>query len=403
METAPAEQEHEPELGPGYIGRIPVRNLWLLTLYASDLFRLKDKDGVGVENAPDDLPDLVAEILAHAVQERQRRRLSLGYQTKEAALSRVRGRIDVLTTERHQLLSRGLIACRFDELTIDTPRNRFVRAALELISRLVQAPDLAHRCRKLASDMKLMGVSGTPPTPRVMSADRFGRHDAADQYMVAAAKLAFDIALPTETAGARMLPLPDREERWVRKLFERAIGGFYDVVLSSQGWTVSAGSTLSWQIEFRTPGIDLILPSMRTDIVLHQPQSGRRMVIDTKFNSILTSGWYRDDSLRSGYLYQIYAYLRSQVGRGDLSADGAEGLLLHPSIGKSLDETVIIQGHRIRFMTVDLAADTSSIRAELLRAVLSAPPSDGALRDHSSIGENLHAKGDERFRDVASE
>lgn len=358
-------------IGYGFVGRIPIRNLWLLMLYASDLFSMKGIGGVGLEDTPDDLPDLIAEILAHAVEERQRRRLSLGYQAREAALNRVRGRIDVLTTERHQLLARGLIACRFEEFTIDTPRNRFVRAALELLSRLTRRAELTHRCRKLANDMRLMGVSGAPPTARVMSADRFGRHDADDRYMVAAAKLAFDIGLPTESTGARVLPVPDREEHWVRKLFERAIGGFYRVVLSSQGWKISTGGTLAWPIEHRTSGIDLILPSMRTDIVLDQLETGRRVVIDTKFNSILTTGWYREESLRSGYLYQIYAYLRSQVDRGDFWADGAEGLLLHPSIGKNIDETAVIQGHRLRFMTVDLTAETSSIRAELLRAICS--------------------------------
>lgn len=362
------------ELAYGFVGRIPVRNLWLLMLYASDLFRLKGIDSVGVEDAPDDLPDLIAEILSHAVEQRQRRQLSLGYRTREAAVNRVRGRIDVLTTERKHLLARGLVACRFDELTIDTPRNRFVRAALDLISRLARRTDLIHRCRKLANDMKLMGVSGTPPTPRTISADRFGRHDAHDRYMVAAARLAFDIALPIEAAGSRILPLADREEHWVRKLFERAVGGFYSVVLSPRGWKVSRGSTLSWPIDNRTSGIDLILPGMRTDIVLDEFQTGRRIVIDRKFNSILTSGWYREESVRSGYLYQIYAYLRSQAGREDPAADRAEGLLLHPSIGKSIDETVAMQGHRIRFMTVDLTGDTSTIRAELIGAALSVLP-----------------------------
>ena len=215
--------------------------------------------------------------------------------------------------------------------------------------------------------MKSLGVAGTPPTSRAMSADRFGRHDADDRYIVTAAKLAFDIALPTEMVGARHLPLPDREEHWVRKLFERAIGNFYHVVLSSQGWQVSTGRTMGWQIEDCSSGIGAILPSMRTDIVLDQMQTGRRVVIDTKFTSMLTGGWYRDENLRSGHLYQIYAYLRSQVGRGDLLADRAEGVLLHPSIGRSVNEAVVIQGHRIRFMTVDLMADTSAIRAELLR------------------------------------
>ena len=81
----------------------------------------------------------------------------------------------------------------------------------------------------------------------------------------------------------------------------------------------------------------------------------------------MTTGWYREETLRSGYIYQIYAYLRSQAGRGDPLADSASGLLLHPSLGEMIDETVVIQGHRIRFATVDLAASATTIRSQLLR------------------------------------
>ena len=83
----------------------------------------------------------------------------------------------------------------------------------------------------------------------------------------------------------------------------------------------------------------------------------------------MTSGWYREETLRSGYVYQIYAYLRSQVGRGDALADCASGLLLHPAIGQSVDETVVIQGNPIRFATVDLTASAADIRSQLLRFV----------------------------------
>jgi 5-methylcytosine-specific restriction enzyme subunit McrC len=351
----------------GLIGRIPVRNLWLLMLYASDLFCMRGIGKVGLEDRPDELPDLVAEILARAVELRQRRRLNLGYRSREAVLNRVRGRVNVLTTERHQLLDRGLVACRFDELTIDTPRNRFVRAALESISRIVQRRDVAHRCRSLASGMRSMGVSGDVPSRAQISTDRFGRNDADDMFMVAAAKLACDLTLPTEASGTNVLSLPDREVTRVRHLFEHAVGGFYDVVLSSQGWRVRRGATMNWHIDQKTAGIDKILPQMRTDIVLDHPATRRRIVIDTKFTSILTSGWYREETLRSGYVYQIYAYLRSQVGSGDALADCASGLLLHPSIGQTTDESVLIQGHLIRFATVDLTATGANIRAQLLR------------------------------------
>lgn len=130
---------------------------------------------------------------------------------------------------------------------------------------------------------------------------------------------------------------------------------------------MQCGSTLDWKIEDRTAGIDQILPAMRTDIVLDHPPSGQRIVIDTKFTSIVTSGWYREETLRSGYVYQIYAYLRSQDGRGDSLADHASGLLLHPSVGEEVDETFVIQGHGVRFATVDLTASAADMRSRLLR------------------------------------
>lgn len=350
----------------GHIGRVPVRNLWLLMLYASDLFRQLDHAKRDIEKDPDDIPDLVAEILACQVERRLKRNLSFGYQTREAVLTRLRGRIDLLHTERHQLLDRGKVACRFDELTVDTTRNRFVRSALEVIAPVVRDKALAHKCRALAGSLRRMGVTGENPGRTAVSLDRFGRNDAHDRQMVSAAQLAFNLALPTEAAGSRHLSQPDREIHWVRKLYEKGIAGFYDVTLSGQGWRVQAGKTMGWQIESKSTGIDNILPSMRTDIVLDHAATGRRIVIDTKFNSIVTKGWYKDESLRSGYVYQIYAYLRSQEGNGDALSTCASGMLLHPSVGDSVNEHVVIQGHEIRFATVDLGADAAEIRRQLL-------------------------------------
>ena len=109
-----------------------------MLLYASDLFRrIGDSTRTALEDNPDDIPDLVAEILSYEVERRLERNLSLGWQTREAELNRVRGRIDLRHTETRRLLERGKVACRFDELTIDTPRNRFVRAALTKLGGIV--------------------------------------------------------------------------------------------------------------------------------------------------------------------------------------------------------------------------------------------------------------------------
>jgi 5-methylcytosine-specific restriction enzyme subunit McrC len=119
----------EPREGDRLVGRIPVRNLWLLMLYASELTRFKGELNALVDADRDDLPDLVAQLLVKAVERRLGRNLTHGYRSRAKALTRVRGRIDILTTEAHQLLDRGEVFCRFHDLTIDTPRNRLVRAA----------------------------------------------------------------------------------------------------------------------------------------------------------------------------------------------------------------------------------------------------------------------------------
>ena len=354
------------------IGKIPIRNLWLLFLYASDLARFQDQFEVAVEDAPD-LPDLIGRLLCFAVERRLRRNLSRGYEQRESELSRVRGRIDVRRTHTRDLPSKGLVACRFQEHTFDTPRNRLVRAALDVLGSRVANPVLAHECRRLAEVLGRQGVRGLRPSRAEISADQVGRHDVHDLLMVSLAKLVFDLALPSDDLGSTSVANVTREEHWVRRLFERAIGNFYALEFHGrEGWAVSQGKRLNWQIEKSTPGIASVFPGMITDIMLENQALGRRLIIDTKFTGIFGASVHRETVLKSGYLYQIYAYVRSQENPGDPLSQGATGMLLHPAIGVDVDERVTIQGHEIRFMTVDLTKSTHEI-LEHLRLLVEQP------------------------------
>ena len=335
-------------------------------LYASDLTRVRGAFDAIVEEDINDIPELIARLLVNAVERRLRRNFTRGYCHREKALTRVRGRINILTTESRQLLSKGEVFCRFEELTVDTPRNRLVRAALELMARLVRNDDLIRQCRALSATLGRSGVGGARPSRAELAADQIGRNDAADRFMIALARLAFDLALPTEDAGATPLVAPDREEAWVRRLFEKAILGFARVDLEPLGWSVRGSIPLEWQFSSASAELATILPRMVTDIVLDAPHADRRLVIDTKFTSILGTGRFGDASLKSGYLYQMYAYLRSQEGRGQ-RWDTSAGLFLHPAIGTQLYEHAIIQCHSIAFATVDLSGSSAGIRSELRR------------------------------------
>ena len=347
------------------IGRIPIRNIWLLMLYGSGRFLEYERVQAGLENPPDELPDLVAEVLLHAAEERFRRQLSTGYRSRHAELTRVRGRIDLLATERRQLLHKGRVACRFDELTIDTVRNRMVLAAFDTLASLVRKPDLSAECRSLSLRLAGSGVTPIRPTRSEMAAEQRQRLDATDGPLLAAARLVFDMQLLREE-GEKYFSAPDREERYVRDLFESAVGGFYRLRLKPLGWGVHTGRGLAWDVKGATDGIASLLPNMVTDIVLDHIPTKRRIIIDTKFTSIVTTNAHAQDTFKSAHIYQIYAYLRSQDGRGDPLADGAAGMLLYPSIDRAVDETVVIQRHAIRFATVDLAGAAASICDRLL-------------------------------------
>ncbi len=342
--------------------------------YASNLARDLNYYRVATEKQPDKLPDIVGELLCRLVDRRLRQNLSRAYRRRDQIRTRVRGRVDMLATERRALLAQGRVACRFEELTMDTPRNRYVRGALAHIATLVMDSTLRNRCRTLAGRLQEAGVTGPLPTRAQLATERFGRHESEDQRLVAASRLAFQLQIPTENAGQHALVSPDRDEHWLRTLFEKAVAGFYATVLSSSGWRVRSSSKQLWPMRDPTSGMQELMPNMYTDIVLENIAQHRRIVIDTKFTNVLTSGRAENTTFKNSHLYQIYAYLRTQERQDDQLSEISEGLLLHPAIDQEIDEWCEIQGHELRIATVNLAASMDTIREQLLERVSADQP-----------------------------
>ena len=96
---------------------IPIRNIWWLMLYASDLGDAQNKSLKGKEDLPEEIPDLIAKILIKTVEKRLKRQLTYSFETKDEVLSRVRGRINHLTTYRKQLLAKGKVSCTFNAVS----------------------------------------------------------------------------------------------------------------------------------------------------------------------------------------------------------------------------------------------------------------------------------------------
>ncbi|TQR84410.1 5-methylcytosine-specific restriction endonuclease system specificity protein McrC [Mycobacterium hodleri] len=362
--------------GPGVVvsgsTAIPVRNLWLLMLYASRLYQTSELlRGRGVEDNPDDLFDLISEVLVTAVERRLQRTLGRQYRTASATLSRVRGRIDVLATESKVLLAQGRVACRFDELSVDNLCNRVLRTALVVAGRRVADPSLERHAASLVDVLTQYGVSPTAVGVRDARQLLPGRNQRDDVEAIDAARLLLEMEVPAEHHGLAVRRDPDRDVVLIRRLYEAAVRGFYRAVLPPQ-WTVSVGEMHQhWPVTEATDGLKALLPIMKVDMRLQT--IGRRIIVETKFAEALEANRYGGQRLSRDYLFQLYAYVQSQHGRDDLSTT-AEGVLLYPTVSEHVDESATIQGHRYRFLTVDLTANARDIRAALLSVPYSGQP-----------------------------
>ncbi len=346
------------------VAEIPIKNIWFMLLYAWDRPEILGRWQADVETAPS-LVTLLARILARLVQQRLRIGLSRGYVEHQTEVAGVRGRIVFSDTLRRLALQHGRTSCRYSIFTPDVLANRVIRCTLV---RLLQfgglgpgSEDLRAHLRGLvyATDCVTLADVDLADISRAQSQ----RQDRDYTLMLAICRLLHEGLMPTETAGESALPSAPRSHFTLHAVFEKFVARFYQEHLNE--WRVTPQSRIAWPSD----GALAFLPSMRPDIVLQHRETNKVVVVDTKFTPhALRKSQYGRERFASSHLYQMYAYLRTQEEVSNFHAD-ATGILLYPTVGFDLSEEARIQGHRIRWETVDLSLDWRAID-ERLREVI---------------------------------
>jgi 5-methylcytosine-specific restriction enzyme subunit McrC len=169
--------------------------------------------------------------------------------------------------------------------------------------------------------------------------------------------------MPLEAQGTHPLPRLEREALVLHRIYERFVANFYRIHL--QGWKVQAQKRLDWHAE----NVNEHLPSMIPDLLLEEKETGRIIVLDTKFTaaSLVENAWGKA-VYDSAHLYQLYAYLRSQEHLSERHRS-AVGILLYPAVQVRLSERLELQDHVIRIESVDLAAPWENAERQLIDIV----------------------------------
>jgi 5-methylcytosine-specific restriction enzyme subunit McrC len=346
------------------VSRIPVRNAWHLLLYAWDLAKYRGQWSANSESSPQ-LLGLLARVLADATRNLLRRQLGRSFAIRSETIRGLRGRIDLATSLKRFTFQHGAAHCSFSELSVNTPKNRILRATLHRLaadSRLYHSDKtletkLRHELRTLVRAMDQVPLVSIHATD--FSRLQLGRNDQDYAVPLTICALIHWLEMPTETEGDHVMSALLRDEITFAQLFERFVRNFCRIQFPDCD---VRSEVLNWPDELNC---DLI-PAMRTDVTLTtKSEPHRRLVIDTKYYaSALTSSLHGVEKVRSENLYQLYAYLRTQEQRSTVHRN-ASGMLLYPTTVRELNKTMLVQGHRMNVATLDLSVPWEKIEDNL--------------------------------------
>lgn len=341
--------------------KIPISNFYYLLCYAWD--KLEESKVIGVTD--DDyghIVDLFARVLASGMEHLLKRGLDQGYQEYREVFGGVRGKIDFGTSLKAHLFPQGRAACVFEQLTHDVLHNRILKSTMATLLRHQELDprnaDALGACLARLSEVTTVRLDAS-----VFSRVQLHSNNGVYDFLLRVCRLIHDATVIEEKTGQIRFRDFERDDAQMAALYERFLLNFY----KREQNTFRAGSeVLRWQATFGEEQDLLYLPSMRTDVSLQS--ADRKIVIDAKYYTEVMQTNFGKDTVRSGHLYQLFAYLKNMEYDGGPQSQ-AEGILLYPLVDTPLNLQFRIQGHTIRVVTIDMAQDWPQIHDHLLRLI----------------------------------
>ena len=302
------------------------------------------------------LLELLIRLFAARLLAAVRRGLPRHYRVRTEDLKLLRGRLDV-TRQLTQLAVRSdALACRFDELSVDTPLNRVLKAAVSKLTAFTRSSATARCLAELAARFEFVNDTPFPLREPV----RLDRSNTAfhELHRLARMFLAGDwqsTASGTASGFALVFAMNDLFEAFIGRSVRRAVAP----------WQVHLQQPRHYAIE----APDGPLFRLKPDIVVETPDGP--MVLDTKWKRL--DPGEKTMNIDSPDIYQMHAYAHAY--------DAARLILVYPWRQEVIDQPGIARHWRIygtrRILdvaTVDVGCPEGVV--ESLRQIVGGTPLD---------------------------
>ena len=341
---------------------IPILNIYYMLVYAWDVLDEAESLQIQADDCTK-LVDLFARVLHSGAESILRRGLDRGYVAHRETIAGIKGKLDISASIKVNAFQNAQAVCEFDEFSHDVLHNRILKST---IRNLLTVDELSAELRdKLAeTNYRLHQIAEIAMNDRVFRSVQLHRNNRQYRLLMDVCRLIYRAQCVNENPGENEFSNFVRDKRRMRILFEKFVRNFYR---NEQNAYRVGRSTLVWAHTSGAARALDMLPKMHTDITLRSKE--RVIVIETKFVPHAMLEHYGKKMLRSGHLYQLFAYLRNLAPRLPRSRP-LEGILLYPTTSISLDAEYQLHGHRVRVATVDLSQPAQHINSPLKKAPL---------------------------------
>jgi 5-methylcytosine-specific restriction enzyme subunit McrC len=336
---------------------IPIRNLYYLFTYAWGRFPAGRPVDTGVDECPD-VPNLFARLLIDWGNRLLRRGLDRGYVGYTEETRSPRGRMLLDDIVKQQSLRRGTVFCAVDELTPDVPHNQIIRATAIVLSRAENIePSYAHELALLARRMG--DVSDARLSASLFRRVQLSRNTGQYLPIVKLCELVFRSMMPDQNGGSSRFADIVEDEVLMSTVFEEFLRNFY--AREQEEYDVRR-EILSWGALPFEPQSAGFVPTMETDITMMSAETA--IVFDAKFYREALVEYHGLRRVRSGHLYQLFAYLEHTARRHpDLRVHGG---LIYPQSGEPRHLRYRMGDYNVAIWTIDLNQPWQRIHNELL-------------------------------------
>ena len=287
--------------------------------------RVTNSELASLDTQRNDLLEILIRLFASQLLAAVRRGLPRRYYTQEEELRLLRGKLNTARQFTHLAVRPDRLACRFDELSEDTPLNRVFKSAVSLLAHRARSIDNVRLLTELSARFEFVSTSPNPLQESV----RLDRTNTAYHSLYGLARLFLKGEWQSTTSGrtpgfALLFAMNELFEAFIGRSLMRVLTSEYKVHLQHREHYALKDDSSQY------------IYALRPDVVIEAEKGP--IVLDTKWKRLNPGKATLD--VETSDVYQMLAYARAY--------DSARVILLYP-----MDEERNLQQEIYRKWTVN--------------------------------------------------